>query len=177
MQLFVANTTKQIQAFACAVPEMTGIKIAMIPIGQQIPVFGDLNRPQIDAIIEQHRRYGMVSADEVDRTKPFIGMCYSEGKKIPLGKLMHAFDHNREVLEARGAELRKLAAIQVSNQIEGELGRVVQDPTLKAFDVTLTEEDSKEGNADHKLLSEKIVLDHTGDRDRGGAPRPRRRGK
>lgn len=55
--------------------------------------------------------YGLVDQKEIDRTKVFVGYCYSIGKPVDVEKLMIAIQGNTDVLVERGKLMRKESAI------------------------------------------------------------------
>jgi len=134
--MYVVNCTQQVQDFVYSAPEMKGVRMQTIAIGGYVQLSGDLNQPQIDSIIEHHTRYGMVSEDEVDRTKGFIGLYYTIDRNPKLAKIYDALKHNEEVLNARGKELRKEAAVFTSAAIENN----VPNGALKELEMSVVEE-------------------------------------
>jgi hypothetical protein len=117
MKMYVTNCTQQSQDFTYRLPEAPGAMRQTIPIGGYIRISGDLNQPQIDAIVKQHARYGMVAESEVDRTKAFIGLYYTVDREPRVGRMYEAIAHNVDVLEERGRNLRMEAAIVTNNVI------------------------------------------------------------
>jgi hypothetical protein len=138
MNLYVANCTQQVQDFNYRMLESTALRVQKIEIGGQIRVAGNLTTPEIDYIVEQHARYGLVAVDEIDRSKPFIGLCYSIDKIIPVGKIERALEHNTGVLTERGRQLRADAAVASAKIMEDS------GPKLNALNFTI-EEASKPG--------------------------------
>ena len=141
MKLYIANCTNQAQDFNYRLPEANSVRRQRIEIGQQIQISGDLAQTDIDAIIAQHAMYGLVRADEVDRTKPFIGLCYNIDKPVTLTKIQSAFSHNQDVLTKLGHEIRKEAAVAASAHIES-INEGGQRLTNLVMDI---EEDTKDG--------------------------------
>ena len=139
MKFYVANCTQQIQDFTYRLPETNSIRAQRIEIGGQIALSGDLGTLDIEAVIQQHQKYGLVNMVEIDRTKPFIGLCYSVDKPVPIDKIVNAMVHNVEVLKDRGRAHRQEAAIVINNTIEE------QTPSLKSLEVSIVEEQSKNG--------------------------------
>jgi hypothetical protein len=121
-KMYVLNCTRQNQEFWYRLPESTKLLHQMIPIGGQIQVAGDLTTFDIDSIVEQHSRYGMVSYSEIDRAKPFVGYCYQLDKRFNnvADALQRGLDHNDRVLDALGKQMREEAAIAVNQSIEGQ---------------------------------------------------------
>ena len=136
MKLYIANCTQQAQDFVYRTPEMPSARTQRIEIGSQTQISGDLSTPQIDAIIEQHRKYGLVRVEEIDRTKPFIGIRASIDKPVPIDKIREAVHHNNEVLQERGRQIRQEAAVVVNNSWEEQTGN-----QLSKLEMSFVEED------------------------------------
>ena len=167
MKLFIANCTKQNYIHSYRVPEESGVRTIPIRIGAQVQIPGDFSQPQIDGLIRQHAKYGMIDVAEVDRTKPFVGLCYAVDKKIPVEKIVRAMTHNEAVLEERGRDLRRASAVASSNLIEEHLHRANEqsqsDAQLSGFEMTI-EEESQRGKRDEQgLLKEGISVSHAAD--------------
>ncbi len=117
-KLFIANCSKQIMDFHFRVPESNRIFNQKIGIGEQVQIYKDTTPAVIDSIVNQHANYGLVPASEVDRTKAFVGMCYSVDKPMDTGKIVAAAEHNDEVLTQRGAEIREVSAVAINQSLE-----------------------------------------------------------
>lgn len=142
MRLWVANTTKKNVEFHYRLPEQPRPFVAHVPIGSQVPVHsGDLNSPMIDALIEQLRRYGAVPAEEVDRTREFIGLCYSVDTPVQAKRIQSAVEHNDDVLTERGQEIRTEAAVAIH---EG-LSQAANNPRDLAETTVEVREEAKRG--------------------------------
>lgn len=161
MKIFVANTTKQNQSFHYRLPENQRLLVLNIPIGRQEPISrNELSTPEADAIIHQLRAYGAVRQDEVDRTKPFVGLCFSIDKPVKDTIIERVVGHNDDVLTERGAEIRKQAAVAINEALDGGRG-----------DVTGTTVSMKEEvNAGATGLDETIAVVRE-----GASPPPKRR--
>jgi len=174
-KLYIANCMKQTYIFAYRVPNESGIKQLPIRIGEQIQLPGDFDMSQISntsasGIVDQHLKYGMVKFDEIDRTKPFIGICYSVDKKIPVEKIMRAMTHNEMVLEQRGRDLRQASAVASNNLIEKHLHEANQqsggDAELGGFEMTVEEESQRGGrNGNDDLMKEGIKVDKAAEKN------------
>jgi hypothetical protein len=117
--LYIANTSKQHHDFLYRIPEEVGrTRVQKIPMGEQIRIHKEDTLEVLMAIVDQHARYGLTAADEVDRTKPFIGLLYQFDKPIQIEKFMYADEHNAGVYEEVGREIRQTAAAALHNQIE-----------------------------------------------------------
>ena len=134
MKLIIANCTQQNHDFLYRTIESKSVRMQPIPIGGQAVISGELTSEDIDYIISQHAQYGMVRVDEVDRTKPFIGLCYSIDKPIPVERLRIALAHNNSVLVERGRKIRQEAAIAVSDVLEQ------QTTGLQALEMSIVEQ-------------------------------------
>jgi hypothetical protein len=155
MRLYVANCTQQIQQFMYRVPETDGamaggMRVQPIEIGQQIAVTGDLNKIQVDSIINQHKKYGLIPVEEVDRNRAFAGLCYSIDKPVPVNKLLYVMQVNRTVLDLRGKKTRLEAAIAVNQQVENTM-----DDQLKKLEFEVKEEKSGTG-PEHEPVNEAL---------------------
>lgn len=165
MKMYVGNCTQQVQSFQYRVPEQSGVRMQQIEIGSQTQLSGDLNQKQIDSIVEQHARYGMVREDEIDRTKKFSGLVYQIDRPITKVKLGYLIDVNQKALTKIGEENRKNAAVAISSDLE----KAAPGATSVELEVV---EDEKQGG-DITLNETVHVEDHerTGrnpDEQRGG---------
>jgi hypothetical protein len=148
-ELYIGNVSKQIFQFCYRSPERPGVIVQTIPIGGQIRISPngqhvDLSTPEIDAIIEQHRAYGIVPIDDIDRLRgPFDGICYSIGKQIPVEKLRRAMVKKDDTLKDFGQKMRQEAALAVNSQIEEQVGA-----PLRELEMSFQEEEPKSGYAD-----------------------------
>lgn len=115
--MYIANCTNQNIDFQYRLPENPKVIKQTIPIGQQIRIPGDLSTPDVEAVIRQHAKYGLVAVSEIDRSRNFIGVCYQLDKPIQVDKLAKAIDHNYKVLDAIGKTIREEAAVVIENTI------------------------------------------------------------
>jgi hypothetical protein len=175
MRMYVGNCSQQVQDFYYRVPEeaqgrSSGLRMQKIDVGSQVIISGNLSTPQIESIVAQHAPYGLIRVDEIDRTRPYIGLCYDVDRPIPVNKLKYAIEHNREVLIKRGEEIRKETAVAVNQQLE-EVA-----PGLTKSEFTLQEEKTGTG-PEHEPLNEALRVT----RYEGGpppeAPRRKQRGR
>lgn len=148
-ELYIGNISKQIQHFCYRSLERPGIIMQPIPIGGQIRVSPtgaktDLSTPEIDYIIEQHGKYGMLPVEEVDaKNNPFSGLCYSIGKAITPERLRKAMMKKEEALQKFGSKIRQEAAIATNNQIEQQIGA-----PLRNLEMSFEEIEPRGGYAD-----------------------------
>lgn len=176
MKLYIGNLTRQRVEFAYRViGEAGGIRMQAIQIGRQIQVAGDLNQPQIDAIVEHHSKYGMIPVADIKRNKHFAGLCYSIDRPISADNIMLGLDLNIGVLVERGKAMRQEAAVAAHNNIEQHMDET-QIGNLQDFKVTVEQEERKggAGEFDAPPVAEATRVTR---RDNPDAPRdePRRR--
>jgi hypothetical protein len=118
--MYVANCTQQNQEFCY---RLNGnLRVQHIPIGGQIALSGDLSNSDVDAVLAQHNRYGLIPVEEVDRSKPFIGLCYALDRRMNVDQIRRAIIHNAEVLEDRGKQMRQESAVALNAAIEERNG-------------------------------------------------------
>ena len=169
--LYIGNVSKQVQIFTYRSPERPGVIAQIIPIGGQIRVSPngahfDLSTLEIDAIIAQHRTYGLVEIGEIDsKQSQFSALCYSIGKEMSADKLRKAMMKKEDAIKAFGQKLRQEAALAVNSQIEEQGGQ-----KLRELEMSFEEEEPSGGyseNADHN--SEGILVTRSAD---PGAPTP-----
>lgn len=121
MRMYIANGTKQVINFLYRLPEQNGVRSQNIPIGGQIALSDDLRREDIDYILSQHTRYGLLPVEEVKNPKTFVGMCYSIDKPVKIDSIEMLMTSNNDRLVERGREIRKEAAVASSAGIENEI--------------------------------------------------------
>jgi len=147
MKLFIANCSKQVHHFLYRVPEATGLRAQPIKEGGQIQISGELQPEAVDYIVGQHTVYGLIPVDEIDRAKPFVGLCYSVDKPIPAMKIQKLMIHNQEVLEERAEDTLKATALANSQLLEGNVEKMARDarrpiPAIGDLEISITEESS-----------------------------------
>jgi len=162
-ELYVGNVSKQIQMFAYRTPERQGVVTQTIPIGGQIRVSPngyntDLATPEIEAILNQHKTYGLLSLEELDsKSSPFSGLVYSIGKAIPVDKLHKGMKRKEEDLNKFGQKLRQEAALAVNSQIEEQIGA-----PLRELEMSFQEEEPRGGySEDLDHLAEGVRVTRT----------------
>jgi hypothetical protein len=130
--LYVANASKQKHDFIYRIPEETSIRRQQIPAGGQITVYQpNASLEIVRAIVDQHLKYGLVDVADIDRRKPFVGICFSLDKPIKVDKIMQADEHNAGVLQEASLEARKLSAAALHNSINQATSGAVQIESLE----------------------------------------------
>lgn len=162
--LYVANASKQKHDFIYRVPEETSLRRQQIPAGGQITVYQP-NAPieVLRTIIDQHARYGLVDVADIDRRKPFVGVCYSLDKPIKVDKIMQADEHNAGVLQQASQEARKLSAAALHNAIDRATEGAVK---LESLELEVVEQNGPTEPG----LNERVMVHRDGE----DAPPPRR---
>lgn len=108
-KLYIANTSRQRRVFAARVPEKRDpIRVIINPGRQEMVYEGPSD--SIEYIIEQHETYGIQPADEVKRTKAFIGLAYRIDKPITVENFIIADDVNQQALIEQGRKTREQVA-------------------------------------------------------------------
>lgn len=144
-KLFVANTTRQAHDFAYQIPaeDLSSFKrlsTQRIEAGTQQQIMGEAPLVVLEAIVEQHRRYGIVSAEEAVRTRGFVGLVYSFDRPVDLERMHYALDHNRGVLFEQGEQTRREMAVSIEATFEQELRRPMREVAVELLEErTLTE--------------------------------------
>jgi hypothetical protein len=148
MKLYIANAKLQTEAFTYRVPDgeairgssASGARTQTIDSGRQVMISGDLNRYQIDAIIEQHRPYGLVDVADLDGVRGYAGLCFSIDKPVSPARLEQLMGNNIDHLEQRGREMREMAAVATNDSIEGTMSDSQMPGRLKNLEMEVVEE-------------------------------------
>jgi hypothetical protein len=148
MKIYIANGTGQIQHFCYRVPGPSWEKRFLeveIPQGMQILIPGDFITPEDgEVIVEQIHRYGGVRADEVDKTKPFAGLCYSIDKPVSPPKIEKLFQHNKKVMEKQAEDGLLATALGNNKILKDRIEETAREarhavPEIKLQDISITE--------------------------------------
>ena len=140
--VFIGNATKQILQFAYRLPERKQTITQPVPIWSQVELTVDCSQPDIDAIMEQWGKYGLVNVTSMGSAKDFEGYLISIGKPITGSTLKDATDMRMDVLIERGEEMRADAAVAMISTIENETGTVARN-----YEISVVEEEPKRGFA------------------------------
>lgn len=140
-KVYVANASQQIQDFQVRLPEKTEPHRQLIHIGGQIVLAGDLNPMEVDAVKDQHERYGMIHVDQVGRVSWFAPLIYSLDRPVREDRIAEQLEANRQVLVERGRKIRQDAAIAVNGRIEAQLSEDRSDSRLNQLEMSVVEED------------------------------------
>ena len=136
MKLYIANCTQQDHNFVYRMLGQNGVRQQMIGVGRQVKLSGDLTTEEIEYVVNQHRRYGMIANSELSgKRRGFNALVYSIDKPVQVDDMALIVEFNREALDEQGRQMRKEAAIAVSNAIEQNTN------TLSALELSVTEEE------------------------------------
>lgn len=176
MDLFIGNATRQVYDFCYKVPENQKLFSQKIHPGtfQKIAI-SHLTKPDIDYIIAQHAKYGLIAEDEIDRAKGFFGICYSVDKPITRTRLLYLMDHNLGKLVERGHDIRATNAIAQNNMVNNALVESGMSERVQSLDMTIQQENADPGN-DVPQMSDGIFVttEHDAPPQHRGRGRPRK---
>lgn len=175
MKMYVANATRQTVNFVYRLPGQSGLRSHMIPIGKQLLIPFDLDQQDINYIIETNAVYGFIDHKDIDRTKQFIGLCYSVDKPVPSPKIFNIMDHNMNVLQEQGQKNRQLAAVAANNILEDSLNQNKGLAELAGMEMTITEEVKPGRASDDAPLNEGFHVSRSFTKEQSGQKAQRNR--
>lgn len=167
-KLFIANCKAQTENFSFRVIGTGQLVTQQIPAGGQLEIYRDTDRETLESIVQQHEQYGLVPVANIDRTKPFISMCYQYDKPITQNHIKYGIEHNAEVLADLGRERRDQSAVAIGSNLERAAEEAAGRPQLKGVSVEIQEEKKPGDNSEG--INETIHVD----RARGKAPGKKR---
>lgn len=179
-RVFVANATFQNQIVQYR--KMKGAQLVNVPIGygQQVALPEELTGMEMAFIEQQLRPYGLKSVGELKNVNEYVGLIFSVGTPVPVGKFNEIFANNKEYLKARGKNLRKEAAVAAAETLSGNDPRnpVPDAMKLQSLEVEIVEKEQPNKDVE---VNEKIrVTNDLDEAERGGSDRAdnsRRRGR
>lgn len=163
-RLYVANLGHQPHEFHYRLPagDRLGDKdhVQTILPGTQQQIYTDAPISTLEAIVDQHRQFGIIEASEVIRTKGFVGRCFSFDEPIKSDLLGYAVDSNKGVLYDLGAARRQELAAAADLSVERHLldlqrrGVVPGNVRVRAVETEVLED------SDDPKFAEGIRVDH-----------------
>lgn len=169
MKLYIGNAKAQIEAFTYRVPDSEmrpgqspAPRVQQIPAGTQVQISGELTSYQVDAIVEQHRKYGLIGIDEIDRRKPFAGLCFSRDRPIAAQRLHDLMTHNFTVLQEKGREFREMAAIASHQRVENDMVDQGMPGQLRKLEMEVVEERNSRSDGE-EMTPHRIRVAHEED--------------
>jgi hypothetical protein len=145
MRLYVANCTHQRQTVTYRLLESKGgHALQTVEVGAQMRLSPDLNRPQIDYIVEHLLNFGARWADDAEaiRSEHVVPLLLKVDGFVKHDQMMKQIEANDRILRTQGALRRKEAAIATSH------GMREMTPNA-ASNVALSVEEEKPGSMDH----------------------------
>lgn len=177
MHLYIANGTRQIQHFMYRIPEIKQVRQQTIAVGGQIKISGDLQPEQIDAIIDQHRKYGIIDVVDIEKGRSPAPLCFQVGRAISPDRITKLMLRYQGVMVERGKDSRKNAAIVMANTLGTTVREQGTGVELEEIEVSATEE-NKPGASNTDLHSERTIINRADRTPSGGTTtRPRLKGR
>lgn len=144
MKLYAANCTHQNHTVSFRLVEGKpgrGFAVQHIAAGRQVQIAGDLNRPQVDYVVEQQRPYGWFAIDEL-QPNIYVPIVWSVDKSVSERVMRDVIETNSMLLKALGSRLRREAAIATSHGM-----RAISPQAAETLSLSVEEE--KQGTMDH----------------------------
>jgi L-fucose isomerase-like protein len=139
--LFIANTSKQHHDFYFRRPEANQNTMIPIKAGQQVRVLNDVSKDVIDFVINQHRKYGLISGEEAGRTHGGItGLCYSVDKPVTEKQMRGAFANNDRVMKEIAKDNMATQAAATAAHIQDQLDERGIKADLDHMEVEVSEQ-------------------------------------
>lgn len=159
MKMYVGNCTRQSNDFQYRMPGEANsqrdrggnLRFQRIEPLSYLQLSGELSSDEIDYIVAQHDAYGLIHVSEINRARPYIGLCW-DTKPINVQALREAITHNQEVLEQRGRDIRKEAAVALNTSLEQD----EQMGDLKKLTIEVKED--RAGSMEHDPFAETIQV-------------------
>lgn len=140
--MYVANPTQQFVDFIYRLPEAKNVIIQRISPGGQIRVsgrHGDLSKADVDAIFDQHTKYGMIRASDVTKRKGYCGLVVELDKPVNINRLIDQVKGNRDILIERGKEIRTASAVSLNEQIQANIQDRGMNEVLRGLEFSVEE--------------------------------------
>lgn len=159
MKLYIANGSTHLQDFNYRIPGINKVLSQPISIGGQICIPRDLTQEQVDHIVEHHKIYGMIPANEIgSRRSRAAAYAYQVGKPFDPEVISQLMSINRGVMIETGEQTRKDAAVVIATEL-GKSARDQRDGSadLAEVEIDVIEEDGRTGNKSPENVIEKII--------------------
>lgn len=175
MKLYIANVSQQIHTVNYRLPENPKALSQPIGAGAQILVANrELTDKEIDSVIDQLSRYGLIGVEDVKNSRKQFPWVYSVGKPVPADIMRLAVFRNIGVLSEKGQKARMAAAIATNNAIDN-MADAENLPAVQALSMSVEEE--KPGDIERaegeKPIAEGVRMDLTdggkGNKGRGSS--------
>lgn len=169
--LFIANATKQDHDFVFRMGGLKKINFLPITKGGQIKIEGQL--AELEAIVEQHRKYGITDFRECAKAHKFSGLIYSFDKSIKLDSIIGAIERHDEVIDESAQVIRQETAAAANENIEAKAKEAGAAVVATSFEI---EEVNTDPTATGKKFKQMVEMDKQADvKVKRGPGRPRTR--
>lgn len=168
-KLFVANCSKFNYELHYWVENSKKPVVTKIRPGGQESIYPQGTRIDHERIVEQHKIYGLIPVNEIDRTNAFVGQCFQYDNPISHDRLFTTMERNDDVLFEQALERRKEAAAATDDGIR----RDAQEADVKVGNIEVEIKEVEQKGVEqtvHEILSMAEV-------DEPAQQQPRRRGR
>jgi hypothetical protein len=174
-KLYVANLGAQPHDFHYRMPAEEGwsrrVQVQTIAPGTQQQVHAETSYQVLEAIIDQHRQYGMIDANEVHKTPGFVGLCYSIDRPVNFDLLSLAVDHNKGALYDIGKQNRENAARDIDRAFESTLTEAINHGEIRGSAIVKAIHIDNLEDTDAPTFAERVTVDHQMPMGTGGLRR------
>lgn len=160
-RLYVANPTRQDKDVHFRLTYRDGrmanfpmYKRQTIPKGKQVALGGDLDMAQIEDVVQQLSRYGMLGTIDLKGRFPAkrIPLLFSVDRQIPRPVIEEVVAHNDGVLTDDGRARRRAAAVAANEALLRNLG----DDTPAPPEMVVDMEQDEQTEAGEKRIEEGV---------------------
>ena len=179
MRLNVANTTNQNQIIYYRThfnergqQRFEPPRQQDIPAGRQVILGGDMEMPEIETIVRQLTRYGMVGCVDVPRLKKIAPLVFNVGQPVPAEIMRRVRDVGSAIKIEQGRLRRQKAAISVSESVQRLVNSQFVDvgyPEVASDQIDVGFEQLEQSEAGERRIEEGFHL-RPGSDGRPGAP-------
>lgn len=162
-KVYVANVTPQNHTLNFRIPNVSKPIAIAIPMGQQ-KMIGDMAAPDVDAMVEQLGRYGLVELGQENK-KEKVTYIFNVGSPVPLSAIQKLYDRNRGILTDEGRERRVAAAAGVNVAMNTE------ETPIKNMTIEVEEDDSGDLGNQSDNVGEGFNIDNTQNTSENRKPR------
>jgi hypothetical protein len=177
MKLYIANCTSQSMVIHFRLPEAASALQQPIEMGGQSMIGSPNYGPQeIAHIIDQLRKYGLRSEEEISRDDGVIPMVFSRDRPVSERTIKSCISRNRGVLYKKGEDFRKLATIAADQKAVQALNEAPElRSNLGMMEMSVTEDSPGTIEHEGKPINDGYRIEHAADSGDGG--RRGRRGR
>lgn len=158
MKLYIANGTQQKHTFAYRLPSANKVLTQPIAIGGQICIPRELSEPEVDAVVKQHEKYGMIPAKEIgsrgSRNSP---LAFQVDKPFDPERIAQLMSVNRGVMIEMGEKVRRDTAVVIATEIGREARDRNEGDNLAEVEIEVIEENNRSGAKSPENIVEKVV--------------------